>query len=160
MVIDVTFDSLASPYPAVCYASYNYTLQCEHVHVVFDVSHDRNGTTHVSILRDSMRRVTVDRSNLPRKIKQRRCVWTCSRFKRDGAKRMSLTGSHQERRAVVDLENYKSGIATRTPTSLQDAARGTRAFPGSLSSLHEVATQAATMRGSSGLFVMRYGTQT
>jgi hypothetical protein len=73
---------------------------------------------------------------------------------------MSLTGSHEERRAVVDLENYKSGIATRRPTSLQDAARGTRAFPGSLSSLHEVATQAATMRGSSGFFVMRYGTQT
>ena len=96
MVIDVTFDSLASPYPAVCYASYNYTLQCEHVHVVFDVSHDRNGTTHVSILRDSMRRVTVDRSNLPRKIKQRRCVWTCSRFKRDEAERVSLTESRRE----------------------------------------------------------------
>ena len=52
-----------------------------------------------------MRRVTVDSSSLPRKIKQRRRTWTCSCFKRDEAERMSLTGSHEERRAVVDLEN-------------------------------------------------------
>lgn len=94
LVIDVSFHSLALPYPAPCYASCNYTLQCEHVHVVFDMSHDRNGTTHVSMLRDSARRVTIlnSKSGLPRKIKQRRHTWKCSRFERDEADRMSLTG--------------------------------------------------------------------
>jgi hypothetical protein len=161
LVIDVSFPSLALPYPAACYASYNYTLQCEHVHVVFDVSHDRNGTTHVSILRDSARRVTIlDRqSGLPRMIKQRRRTWTCSRFERDEAERMSLTGGVISR--CVRLSTSRT-INQGLPRGRRPAAgrgSGNEGFPGSLSSLHEVATQAATMRGSSGFFVMRYGTQ-
>jgi hypothetical protein len=60
---------------------------------------------------------------------------------------------------VVDLENYKSGNATRTATSsLQDAARGTRAFRVRFRACMRL-RRAATMGGSSGFFVMRYETQ-
>ena len=52
---------------------------------------------------------------------------------------------------------YKSGNATRTKTiSLQDAARGRRAFRVRFQARMRLRHK---LHGSSGFFVMRYGTQ-